>query len=318
MMYLLSSTFEALKKLAPARGVASTLKRQLPYLRLARPHQYLKNLFVWIPIFFGLKLYDIDAIARTLWAFLAFCLTASIVYVLNDMIDVHDDRRHPVKKSRPLASAILGRSQAFLFISILIALDTAVCVIFLDQGILLLLVVYLVINVAYSFKLKQIAIIDLVCISTGFVLRVFTGGMAADVGISHWVILMVFLLALFLALAKRRDDLILATNGHKPRKSLDNYNLEFINAAMVAMGSVIVVSYILYTVSPEIVDKHGTKDLYLTTFWVIVGLLRYMQITFVYQRSGSPTLVILRDVFMQAVICLWMIHFFVLLYTNRN
>jgi hypothetical protein len=126
---------------------------------------------------------------------------------------------------------------------------------------------------------------------------------------------MVFLLAIFLALAKRRDDLILNAQGHnKARRSLPNYNMDFVSHSMVAMTSITIVSYILYTVSAEVVSKHGTNQLYLTTFWVVIGFLRYMQITFVHQISGSPTTVLLRDIFLQVVLVLWLITFYLLLY----
>jgi len=125
---------------------------------------------------------------------------------------------------------------------------------------------------------------------------------------------MTFLLALFLALSKRRDDLILAAQGHNCRKSLDGYNLEFVSLSMGFMASVILVSYILYTVSPEVVSKYETRQLYLTAFWVVLGLLRYMQITFVREGSGSPTLVLLKDGFLQTVLLLWIGSFYLLLY----
>ena len=163
---------------------------------------------------------------------------------------------------------------------------------------------------------NEYAIVDIVCIAIGFVLRIFAGGLAIDVPISHWLVLMIFLLAVFLALSKRRDDLLLTTSGHKTRRSLDGYNLEFVNYAMVVMTSVVIVCYVLYAVSPEVIDKHGTDQLYLTTLWVIAGLLRYMQITFVEQKSGSPTRIVLKDYFLQAVIVAWIIHIYFILYVN--
>jgi 4-hydroxybenzoate polyprenyltransferase len=288
------------------------------YIKLARIHQYVKNGFVWLPIFFGNKLNDPEAIVRTFWAFVAFCLTASAVYVLNDLKDVQEDRQHPVKKFRPLASGALSRSEGILFLIILLCISASISSIILNKNVLIILAVYLFLNFVYSFKLKHISIIDIICVSTGFVLRVFAGGMASKVWISPWLVLMVFLLALFIALAKRRDDLLLVSPRHNPRKCIDSYNLEFVNLSLVAMAAVIIVTYILYTLSPEIIDKHGTNKLYFTTLWVIIGLLRYMQITFVDQKSWSPTLIVLKDIFMQVVIILWLLHFFLLLYVSRG
>ena len=265
------------------------------YIRLARPNHYVKNGFVWIPLFFGHKLNDLQAVFNTFWAFLAFCLTASVVYALNDLLDVREDRLHPVKKLRPIASGAITAKQATGFLLIFLALAITVSLIFLSNNLLFILMAYLFLNLAYSFSLKHIAVIDVVCIATGFVLRVFAGGIAAEVPVSHWLVIMVFLLSIFLALAKRRDDLILNAQGHNNgRRSLPNYNMDFVSHGMVAMTSITIVSYILYTVSPEVVSKHGTNQLYLTTFWVVIGFLRYMQLTFVHQISGSPTAVLLK------------------------
>ena len=156
---------------------------------------------------------------------------------------------------------------------------------------------------------------DIVCIAIGFVLRIFAGGLAAGIAVSPWLVIMTFLLALFLALAKRRDDLLIVNDGGtRVRKAIDGYNLEFISLAMGIMASVIIVAYILYTVSPEVVAKHGTGKLYISGIWVLLGLLRYLQITFVEEKSGSPTLVLIKDYLLQGVIVLWLANIFILLY----
>ncbi|MFH2070794.1 MAG: prenyltransferase, partial [Elusimicrobiota bacterium] len=157
-------------------------------------------------------------------------------------------------------------------------------------------------NVLYSFFLKHVAIVDIILIAIGFVLRVNGGGIAANVDISHWIVIMTFLVALFLALAKRRDDLILSQNGMNTRNNIDGYTHEFISLSMGIMASVIIVSYILYTVSAEIQQKYDTHSLYITAFWVLAGILRYLQITFVKQKSGSPTLILMKDIFLQGII----------------
>jgi 4-hydroxybenzoate polyprenyltransferase len=289
--------------------------RQLKaFLQIARPHQYVKNGFVWFPLFFGHKLLDLQAVVQTFWAFLGFCLVASSVYILNDIKDVEEDRRHPVKKYRPLASGTLRPGQAVAFMIFLLVLSLIIAVTLLPQEFLFILGAYLLLNILYTFFLKHLAIIDIVCIGIGFVLRIFAGGLAADIRVSHWIVLMTFLLALFLALSKRRDDLLLEACGHNPRKCLNGYNLEFVSLSMVVMVSVVIMAYILYTVSPEIIEKHRTNQLYLTSFWVIIGLLRYLQITFVEQRSGSPTLILLKDYFLLAVIILWILTFYLMLY----
>lgn len=283
-------------------------------LQLARPHQYVKNGFIWLPLFFGHQLRSPSALFHTLLAFIAFCLAASAVYVLNDLRDAEQDRQHPEKRLRPVASGAVSPMEARIFFVALAAAAVLTSLLTLPAAGFAVVGGYIVLNVGYSSFLKHIAVVDIICIAMGFVLRVLAGGFAADVAISPWIIMMTFLLALFLALAKRRDDLLLVDQGHATRKSLDGYNLEFVSLSMGVMASVIIVAYILYTVSPEITAKHGTSQLYLTAFWVIVGLLRYMQITFVENRSGSPTKVLLRDYMLQAVIGLWLASLYLLLY----
>ncbi len=290
------------------------MARLQSYLHLLRPHQYIKNGFIWLPLFFGHKIYDLVSVLQTLAAFVSFCLMASAVYVLNDLKDLEEDRRHPTKRQRPLAAGKINRAEATFLGFLCAGLSVAAAVAFLDKRFCLILASYLLLNVAYSWALKRVAIVDVVCIAVGFVLRVFAGGIAAEVWPSHWLVLMTFLLALFLGLAKRRDDLLLENSGCRIRKCLDGYNMEFISLSMALMAAVIVVSYILYSVSPEVTSKHHTESLYLTVFWVILGLLRYLQITFVRQQSGSPSVILLKDHFLQVVILLWLVSCYLILY----
>jgi len=284
------------------------------YLQLARPHQFVKNGFVWLPIFFGAKLGDIGALEQTLIAFAAFCCAAGGVYVLNDLKDIEEDRGHPTKRNRPLASGAIPPRGAVIFMAGLLVLAALAGALLPKPDFLLILGAYLILNVAYSFFLKHQAIIDVVCLALGFVLRVLAGGVAAAVPVSHWIIIMTFLLALFLALAKRRDDLLLAAEGQSARRSIDGYSLEFVSTSMAVMAAVIIVAYILYTVSPETIQKHGTDRLYLTGIWVVVGLLRYLQLALVENCTASPTKILLQDRFLQTVLALWILSFFFLLY----
>lgn len=278
-----------------------------------RLHQYVKNGFIFLPVFFGHKINEFQAVWPTFWAFVTFCLAASSVYALNDLRDIEADRLHPSKRNRPLATGVLHRREAGIFSAMLFIFSLGLALIFLPRLFLLPLGAYFILNLGYSFGLKHFAIIDVVSIAIGFVLRVFAGGIAADIWPSHWLILMTFLLALFLAFGKRRDDLLLAGNNNV-RRSLEKYNLEFVSSSMMVTAAVIIVSYILYTVSPEVVSKHGNNYLYLTTLWVIICLFRYMQITFVEQRSGAPTLILFKDLFIQIVILLWIINYYLIIY----
>ncbi|WP_022851525.1 decaprenyl-phosphate phosphoribosyltransferase [Limisalsivibrio acetivorans] len=280
------------------------------FFRLLRPHQYIKNLFVFAPVFFSFNL-DIYIIFKTFIVFALFSLLASSIYIINDIKDLEEDRKHPVKKHRPIASGIIKPFTAALT-SITLALTAFISAFFLSSNLLLVFLIYFVLNIAYSFKLKHIAIVDIAIIATGFVLRLYAGNSVTDIELSKWIIVVTFLLALFLAVAKRRDDVLLSTRGHQTRKNIDGYNLEFVNATMVLMSGVVIVAYLLYSVSPSVIERLGTDNLFITTFFVVLGIMRYMQITFVEQNSGSPTRIVIKDRFLQVTIFLWITLFFVL------
>ena len=177
------------------------------------------------------------------------------------------------------------------------------------------IVFYFVLNVAYCLRLKEYAIVDVCIVAFGFVLRILAGGIAAEVVLSKWIILMTFLLTLFLSFAKRRDDVLkMDETGIAPRKNTIRYNLTFINQAITITASVTLVCYIMYTVSPEVVGRFRTHHLYLTSVFVLVGLLRYIQIAVVDKRSGDPTKVILKDRFTQLVVLGWLVSFLFIIY----
>jgi 4-hydroxybenzoate polyprenyltransferase len=177
------------------------------------------------------------------------------------------------------------------------------------------LLLYVVMNVAYCIKLKQIALLDVFMIAIGFVLRVAAGGMATGIILSHWIVLTTFLLTLFLAVAKRRDDAaIYETTGVKARKNVECYNMDFLNQSIGVLGSVTIVCYILYTVSDEVVERMGSHYLYVTSVFVLAGIMRYMQITLVDRKSGNPTKVLLQDHFIHVCIIGWISAFTIILY----
>jgi len=284
------------------------------YLSLLRVHQYVKNFFIFLPLFFGMELFDIHYLVKTGIAFALFSLTASGVYIFNDYCDREDDRRHPVKKDRPLASGAISSQTALIIMVVLVTAGLAGSFA-IDWRAFIIVLVYIAVNAIYTLALKHLAIIDVMVIAVGFVLRLFVGSVVADVPLSMWIIIMTFLLALFLAFAKRRDDVILyLEKGEKMRKVIDGYNIEFLNVAMVIMAAVIIISYVMYTISPEILKRPHGRETYLTVIWVILGILRYIQLSFVYNETASPTKVLLTDRFLQGVIAAWLISFAVLIY----
>lgn len=279
-----------------------------------RPHQYIKNLFIFLPLFFALKITDTDLLLNAVIAFIAFSLTASAVYTLNDYHDIEEDREHPKKKYRPLASGAISKSQAIIIMGVLSVSGVALMYSLSLQA-MIILISYVLMNIAYSFYLKHIAILDVNIIAIGFVLRLFIGSAVTGIELSMWIVIMTFLLALFMALAKRRDDvLIFMETGKKMRKVIDGYNLQFLDAAMAIMAAVVIVAYTIYTTSAEVVEKFHSQYLYLTALFVILGIMRYLQIAFVYLDSGSPTKIVLKDRFMQATILAWIITFVWILY----
>lgn len=291
-------------------------------LKLIRPHQWLKNVFVMIPMFFGGSLLDPSDIRASVVTFFAFSFIASSVYCFNDIIDVEADRRHPVKCKRPIASGAISVRSAWALMALMFLLSVGtVCLLDTYSHVInvgLVILVYYILNILYCSKLKQYAIVDVCIIAFGFVLRVLAGGFATDIALSKWLVLMTFLLTLFLSFAKRRDDVLrMNETGEPPRKNTIRYNFTFINQAITITASVTLVCYIMYTVSPEVVNRFHSDLLYLTSVFVLLGLLRYIQITVVDKRSGDPTKMMLRDRFTQCVVLLWALTFLVLIYVIK-
>lgn len=291
-------------------------------LKLIRPHQWLKNVFVMIPMFFGGSLLDPSDIRASVVTFFAFSFIASSVYCFNDIIDVEADRRHPVKCKRPIASGAISVRSAWALMALMFLLSVGtVCLLDTYSHVInvgLVILIYYILNILYCSKLKQYAIVDVCIIAFGFVLRVLAGGFATDIALSKWLVLMTFLLTLFLSFAKRRDDVLhMNETGEPPRKNTIRYNLTFINQAITITASVTLVCYIMYTVSPEVVNRFHSDLLYLTSVFVLLGLLRYIQITVVDKRSGDPTKMMLRDRFTQCVVLLWALTFLVLIYVIK-
>ncbi len=281
---------------------------------LLRIRQATKNLFIFLPLFFGLELTNGALLASAARAFFAFTLTAWAVYLFNDIQDADADRQHPLKKDRPLASGAVSPSTAAV---LLIALAVGGFGIMAATSLpaLWILLVYAGLNVAYSLGLKHVPILDVAVVALGYVFRVLVGGVVTGVPLSAWIVVMTFLLALFLALAKRRDDVVLfMKTGNQARKVIDGYNLAFLDGAMTIMAGVVIVAYLSYALDSEVADRLGTENLYLTTFFVILGILRYLQLTMVEEGSGDPTQVLFRDRFLQLTLlgwlgtCLWLMY----------
>lgn len=287
-------------------------------LKILRPKQWIKNVFVLLPLFFSGRIADTAMLFNSMVAFLAFCFISSSVYCINDIVDMDDDRRHPVKCLRPIASGAISTSQGYLLAVSMFVLAT-IDMLFLNGKNIwptaFVITGYYILNIAYCTYLKRYAIIDVCIIASGFVLRVLGGAVAAGITPSHWIVMMTFLLTLFLALAKRRDDVLrMNATGEPPRRNTTRYNITFINQAITISAGVTLVCYIMYTVSPEVTDRFNNDYVYLTAIFVIIGLLRYLQIALVDENSGDPTKVFIRDRFTQVVVAGWLLAFLFIIY----
>ena len=287
-------------------------------LRLTRPKQWIKNMFVFIPMFFGGELFDLHSVWLAVLTFFAFSLVASSIYCYNDIVDVDADRHHPVKCLRPIASGEVGIRLGYILMTLTFCLGMGVLLLLPPEvmsPVMAVIVFYYVLNLAYCSKLKQFAILDVCIVAFGFVLRILAGGFACELALSNWIVIMTFLLTLFMSFAKRRDDVLrMNSTGEAPRKNTVRYNLTFINQAITITASVTLVCYIMYCVSPEVSERFDTPYLYLTFVFVLLGLLRYIQIAVVDEKSGDPTKIILHDHFSQIIVVAWILSFLLMIY----
>jgi decaprenyl-phosphate phosphoribosyltransferase len=290
------------------------------YFKLLRPKDWAKNLFLFVPLFFAGHIFITTKIVLLLIGFVAYSCVASSIYIINDYRDIENDRKHPTKCNRPLASGRVKPLYAII-ICILLIIVGFILAYLSDTGLgfVYILAAYFLVNLAYSFGLKDIAILDMLILATGFVFRVKSGAVIAKVESSDWLIIMTFLLALFMAIAKRRDDLLLQeTSGKEMRKSMSGYNLNYLDIMLGLFSAIIIIAYISYTVSTRTIIRLGTYRMYYSSVFVIAGIMRYLQIVFVKKQSGSPTDILYSDRFIQATIVLWVMAVYILLYLPHH
>lgn len=286
-------------------------------ITLLRPHQWLKNLFIFLPIFFDKHLTEYEYIIPAIVTFFSFSLAASSIYCFNDIYDAEVDKLHHKKKHRPIASGAISKKVG-IFISLLCVITSYSLIYCLTHNYIELssiITIYVLMNILYCVKLKHFALVDVFIIAIGFVLRILIGGISTGIWLSQWIVLMTFLLALFLAFAKRRDDVVIYEGqGVKLRKNINRYNLQFMNQAITIVATITMVCYIMYTVSEEVIQRFNTHYLYMTSIFVLAGIIRYLQITIVDVKSGSPTSILIKDHFIHACIFSWIIAFLIIIY----
>ncbi len=292
------------------------------FLKLLRVEQWVKNLFVFVPLFFSGNITNLDLLLKSIFAFVVFSMIASSVYILNDYTDIESDRRHPEKKNRPLASGAISKSTAILVFILLMLFSVALIFFGHDyfardlSRFAAVIYFYFAMNLTYTFKLKHVAIIDVCIISIGFVLRVLAGGYATGIYISQWAILLTFVLALVLALGKRRGELINAQISGKTRRALDGYNVQFADIALSISCTLAIICYLMFTLSAEVQQKFHSRVFY-TVIFVVFAFLRYLQQTLVYNKTESPTKIIYKDHYIQITLVLWLAAFLLQIYFKK-
>ncbi len=270
-----------------------------PFVEALRPHQWVKNLLVLVPLFFTEQAFEVSGWTAALTAFASFCFAASSIYLLNDILDREEDARHPKKRLRPIASGRLPIAAAWLELVVTLSATAGLAVLVPSEGLSFLVwpTAYLGLNVAYSFWLKRLVIVDCMCIALGFQLRVMAGAAAIDVAASKWLQVCTFFFALFLAFCKRYEELGRQTEATgRTRKTMSEYTESFLSMMIGPLAALSILSYALYTVSPETVARHGTERLIYTVPFVTYGVFRYLFLVYRKSEGGDPARLLFRDV----------------------
>jgi 4-hydroxybenzoate polyprenyltransferase len=286
-------------------------------IQLLRPAQWSKNVILFAAILFSKHLFDPPELVRVLAGFVAFCFVASAAYVMNDLRDAERDRRHPEKRHRPIPAGRV-RPGAALVIGVGVGVLGLAIAALLGAGFLALVVFYFVWQVAYTFLMKEVVILDVMALSVGFVVRAVAGGVVIDVPVSPWLVICTFLLALFMGFAKRRHEVILLDSGAaEHRRSLRDYSPYFLDQMISVVTASTVVAYATYTVSPEVQEKLGTSYLYLTIPFVLFGIFRYLYLVHQKEGGGNPTQIMLTDLPLIVDVLLWGLTAGLLLYWSN-
>lgn len=279
-----------------------------------RYNHWIKNILVLLPAFFAGTIYDTNTGFYLSLAFIAFCLFSSSIYILNDIWDIKFDREHPRKKHRPIASGAISVNQGYLISLILFVMGILVSLL-LPRNFLLLITLYYFINIAYGLYLKHIAIVDILIITSGFLIRILAGGVAVGIPVSYWMISITFLLAVLLILGKRRDDvLLLNETGKMTRSTVNNYRLKYVDIALIVFAVLVLVLYFFYSISPEVISRTGNTNLVWSSPMVGLGIFRYFYLVFKKKESGSPVGIFWNDRILQLIILTWGIVLIAIIY----
>lgn len=285
------------------------------YFHLLRTSQWIKNTFVFAPLVFSKHLFDQQYFFTALKGFVAFCLVSSAVYIVNDIFDRDADRAHPVKRDRPIASGAVPVPAA-LWLSALLVVAALLLSMTVSLQFRLILAAYFILQIFYSAALKRVAILDVFIIASGFMLRVLAGAVVIEVIVSHWIILCTMFLSLFLAMAKRRGEIVLfqGSDALSERKVLRQYDVAFLDNTMMITASGMAISYALYTVADRTVAVFGTDYLIFTTIFVLFAIFRYLFLVMMKNMGENSVAIILKDLPMFIDLCLWFISCVIIIY----
>lgn len=283
------------------------------YFKLLRVNHYLKNFLVLFPLVFSSELLNLSKLKTTVLGFIAFCLTASIVYIINDLKDIENDKKHPVKKNRPFASGKVSKVEGIIILIVLtlLVLGISYFIGFENWISLLLLGVYLLLNVFYSFGLKNVPIVDIVILVSGFLIRVVYGAQIIDLTVSNWMYLTVISASFYMGLGKRRNEII--KQGDKSRKVLKYYTKEFLDKNMYVFLGLCIVFYALWAVDPTTINKLGNNLMIWTVPFIMVILMKY-SLNVEGNSFGDPVDVILHDKSLLAIGAIYALSMFGIIY----
>lgn len=291
------------------------MEKLLALLQSLRPPQWTKNGFILLPMVFARRLGDLPSVLFVLQAVTIFILLSGAVYIINDLTDIEADRRHPSKRDRPLASGRLTKGEALAALGVLLPVSL-LWGLWCGTGFFLTLLAYFVLQLLYTLWLKEKVIVDILCISAGFLLRVIGGAVIIDVLVSHWLVLCTVLVSTLLALGKRRHELSsLGEEGARShRKVLSSYNIYLLDQMIGVITAGVLVTYMLYCVSPETIEKFHTDQLLYTLPFVVYGIFRYLYLIHVENQGGSPERMLLSDLPLLLSVLLWGVCCIVILY----
>ena len=276
---------------------------------------WIKNTFVFLPMFFNKQFYYFDTILLGLLAFISFSLISSAVYCFNDIVDVDFDKNHIDKKNRPLAKGTITKAFAkriaisfFLFGIILGSF-------LINKEFVFVLVLYFILNIGYTFGLKKIIVLDILMISFGFLLRVLAGGVATETPLTYWILIMVFLLAIFLTLGKRRDEVLFFNDTNiLVRENIEYYNIKIIDKFLYGIATLLIILYIIYSFSKNAINNYGSDYIFITAIFVIAGMIRYFNLILRRSNSANPTKILWSDNVMQLIVLGWILCFCFFIY----